>query len=67
MVGEPCAPGTSGGGKAQTPMHHHLLEVHFGGVALMMERQKCARYGVEWLIWYDWYVTGKLYPAYTMH
>ena len=39
MVGEPCAPGTSGGGKAQTPMHHHLLEVHFGGVALMMDEK----------------------------
>ena len=39
MVGEPSAPGTSGGGKAQTPMHHHLLEVHFGGVALMMDEK----------------------------
>ena len=32
MVGEPCAPGTSGGGETQTPKHHHLLEVYFGGV-----------------------------------
>ena len=39
MVGEPCAPGTSGGGETQTPIHHHLLEVHFGGVALMMNEK----------------------------
>ena len=41
MVGEPSAPGTSGGGETQTPKHHHLLEVHFGGV--MDEKDKMCK------------------------
>ena len=37
MTNEPWAPEAPGGGEAPNPLHHHVLEEHFGGLALVID------------------------------
>ena len=40
MTNEPWAPEAPGGGEAPKPLHHHVLEEHLGGVALVIDEKE---------------------------